>query len=76
MSGERETLVTVVRAMRAMADRREACPPERLRALAGSIEKVLDVAVWEQTPSWAEWRDRVGAACRVTSHNTDDRATV
>lgn len=60
MSRERDALVSVVKAMRAMADARQPCPPERLRVLAATVEKVLDINVWEQTPSWLEWKERVG----------------
>lgn len=31
----------------------------RLIAMAETIERVLEVNVWSQTPSWAEWRERV-----------------
>lgn len=70
MSKERDALASISRALRALAAEQGlpvnagspsaiAVPRARLLAMAATIDKSLAMNVWEQTPSWAEWKDRV-----------------
>ncbi len=65
MTRERDILVSVAKVLRAMAGSPQenhgvvSVEQARLLAIAASVERVLDVAVWEQTPSFTEWKERV-----------------
>lgn len=66
MSKEREALRAVAQALRVIAadpELRAKLPamPPRLASLARTVDNVLSVNVWEQTPTLQEWKDRVEA---------------
>jgi hypothetical protein len=65
MSKERDDLKSVVMTLKAFADRPAnsggtvLVEKVRLLALAATIERSLAVNVWEQSPSWREWKEQV-----------------